>query len=1738
MKIIYTLFILLLLHVNASGQYYLQPSGSAAIDVGLGITTTANGEAYVSGYFSGAAMFGSINLTTSGLADAYIAKLDTAGKYIWAQGFGGTGVDKGITITHNNTGELYVAGTFENTITIGSTTLQSSGMSDIFILKISTSGTFLWATKAGGPSNDVVSAIAVDGNDDVVLTGYFSDTATFGNTTLISTLNPANGNPSVDLFISKLDNNGSFIWSKQGIATADDRGFDIATDTNAAIYLIAQFSDTITFNNTHPNNVNNAICIVKFDAAGNEIWFRKIIAGSTIPAALTVDAANHILVSGNFTGTLNVFTTPVNSLTPLYTNGIFVAQFSDTGSINWLKSNSSDNYLRTTDIVTGSNNYVYVMGEYKCVMTEFSSTYGSGIFNSVGYSDILLTAFDVNGNWQWARCYGGPKEDAAKSMSIDATNEMYFTGSFEEKFTAPLSKPSACFITATVVPYCNDSDYNAYCTAYITNPLLGNRDVITAKCFDLSRQPYDFYARKDTVCDRSILPACIKKQPITALCVDTITFCGSGSTALFAVNNINSNIGPKYNYLWSNGITNNAIQATPGTYIVTVTSADGCFSQSKQVFLNAVAPPVKALISDSKGINTNVLFPQKINFCAPDSVKIWASNIVPGFPHYWLKNGIAIYSDTVTVYQTGLVKFVVGDTNLCAVFSLVQVNVSQPVSGNYIIHVNDVVNQFDTIGSCLNTIKVSFIDSLTGGCFADSVFWTINPPCPSIGIALPCNSLATNNFYPASTGTYTISCYGLNSVCNGDTIGPVAIQVYYKSFSVPATPVLNITGAQDLCLTGDTITLSCSPSSNYLWTGPGIVSNNSLQSVQINLPGSYLVQTNVTSVDGCVASGGAAVQINYKPNPQIYITPSDGVICPSDSVLFYCPGAGNFQWIGPSGNFAIDSAIVYASQPGNYYCIVTDTSGCQLLSNSIAIENYSSPTLLVTPPIICNGSAALLQVVISGGAWQWQPPLSGNNAFQIIDSAGVYECAVLSCNIFTMLSATITEPVFPTTIATAGSTTICYGDSVMLTAPAGYSYHWLPNADSTQTIFAKDSGYYFVQLTDSMGCFDFTDSVLVQLVAPPLQPVIFSNAPLCEGNDLSLSSSLVTGLQYSWNGPSGFTSTLNNPVVTNVTVANAGKYYLNILNGGCSSDSAAISISVLPKPASPLITSNSPMCTGDSLQLTANASSLQTFSWLGPDGFSSTLQNPVLSNVTTAQSGLYGVIGYDGNCFSDTAFITISVLATPAAPVATFNSPLCTGDSLQLSASSVALQSYLWIGPDGFSSTLQNPVITNVTATQNGLYSVIGYDGNCFSDTTFLSISALAVPPDPIISANSPLCEGSTLQFTTPASAVSFSWSGPAGFTSTLQNPVLSNMQLNNAGTYNLIVSNGNCFSDTVTYVVAVTAIPLQPIASAVDTACAGSMVQLQAVASTLVNYVWYGPAGFSSTQQNPVLANAQLSNSGYYFVYTVTGLCNSLPDSTLITIVSLPQSPIITGATSVCENDSLILYTAIANTYQWTGPGGYSSTQQQVVIYPAATANSGNYNLVISTGNCQSAVTTYPVTVNTLPSEPEIIANSPLCEGDVLQLSVINPNALTYNWSGPNGFTATVTNPNITNASLSDSGIYMVTSFNGCESEPALVDVEINLCEIIIPNIFTPNNDGLNDYFIVESAAITNINYKIVDRWGVVVYSGSGATIKWNGNLNGNGKEVPSGTYFYIFNVTFKGATEKIINGYLELLR
>jgi hypothetical protein len=177
--------------------------------------------------------------------------------------------------------------------------------------------------------------------------------------------------------------------------------------------------------------------------------------------------------------------------------------------------------------------------------------------------------------------------------------------------------------------------------------------------------------------------------------------------------------------------------------------------------------------------------------------------------------------------------------------------------------------------------------------------------------------------------------------------------------------------------------------------------------------------------------------------------------------------------------------------------------------------------------------------------------------------------------------------------------------------------------------------------------------------------------------------------------------------------------------------SAKGSLTVNAIPGAPAASNNGPICAGSTLQLTASAVPGATYAWTGPNGFTSSVQNPSIAGATTAATGTYTVHATVSGCPSAAATTTATVQARPAPPTASNNGPICAGQTLQLTASTVAGASYAWTGPNGFASSLQNPAIPGATAAASGTYSVTVTVGGCTSAaaTTAATVSGGCATP-------------------------------------------------------------------------------------------------------------------------------------------------------------------------------------------------------------------------------------------------------------------------------------------------------------------------------------------------------------------------------------------------------------------------
>ena len=394
-----------------------------------------------------------------------------------------------------------------------------------------------------------------------------------------------------------------------------------------------------------------------------------------------------------------------------------------------------------------------------------------------------------------------------------------------------------------------------------------------------------------------------------------------------------------------------------------------------------------------------------------------------------------------------------------------------------------------------------------------------------------------------------------------------------------------------------------------------------------------------------------------------------------------------------------------------------------------------------------NGSVSYKSSIISGNTalsndLQSNPPISAAQCYTNLYGASDHLPVVADYTIPTGVSCT------PPTASVSGGQTICQSGSATiqaaLTGTGPWNVTWLDGASgtnftqngvaagpATRTVIPSSTTTYTVTaVSDASGCSGGTSSgsAIVTVNATPAMPTPSNSGPICSGQTLNLFAN-TTAPGYSWTGPSSFSSSLQNPTISNATTAATGTYNLTVTSNGCTSAAGSTSATVNPIPATPTASNNGPMCSGSTLTLSTPTVTGATYSWTGPSSFSSSLQNPSIPNATSAASGTYGVTVTDTNDCTSAAGTTIATVnAIPATPSPSNNGPICSGQDLNLFANTTA-DSYSWTGPNSFSSTQQNPSIASATTAATGTYSVIVTVNGCTSaaGSTTALVTALQI---------------------------------------------------------------------------------------------------------------------------------------------------------------------------------------------------------------------------------------------------------------------------------------------------------------------------------------------------------------------------------------------------------------------------
>ena len=417
--------------------------------------------------------------------------------------------------------------------------------------------------------------------------------------------------------------------------------------------------------------------------------------------------------------------------------------------------------------------------------------------------------------------------------------------------------------------------------------------------------------------------------------------------------------------------------------------------------------------------------------------------------------------------------------------------------------------------------------------------------------------------------------------------------------------------------------------------------------------------------------------------------------------------------------------------------------------------------------------------------------------------------------------------------------------------------------------------------------------------------------------------------------------------------------------------------------------------------------------------------------------------------------------------------PVCENGTLNLYADSLlapgnTIYTFMWTGPNGFVSNLQNPSIPSATTQYEGSYTVkiTGLTGCTATGTVIITL--LKLPTQPILLVTpGPYCQGSNVVLSTPSYSgqnVNYFWyKGNQASSVLLDSTLASNypIVLDSTGQrlYFVKVSGNGCTSvNSDILSIQVYAKPIATVEVPAIIVCSGQTIMLGTpVSGNGLTYSWTGPSQYASSAQYPAIQNASISNAGSYRLVITSNGCVSEPAFVLVTVKARPAQPqIVSSGAKVCEGATVTLLAANYGSninYIWKAQSPPWDTIihniNTLTLQNVMTSDSGYWRLIVEAGGCLSD-TSAPFLVQ-VQAYPDVTAeaNSPLCNGQPLQLMATgNADTLSWTWMGPNGFVRYIKNPKLSPGVPGQYKVVGKTSF-GC-ADSAFVNVVVSPAPVI----------------------------------------------------------------------------------------
>lgn len=1013
---------------------------------------------------------------------------------------------------------------------------------------------------------------------------------------------------------------------------------------------------------------------------------------------------------------------------------------------------------------------------------------------------------------------------------------------------------------------------------------------------------------------------------------------------------------------------------------------------------------------------------------------------------------------------------------------------------------------------------------------------------------------------------------------------------------------------------------------SFDWSGPnGFVShleNPVILNANATHNGSY--QLEVTNTWGCKASEAFLVSnvVDAVEMPLIQATPD---VCPGGTMkLEVQPYSGFdviYQW-RKNGNpiFGENISQLYLSDANSLdegaYDVVIQVDACELQSDAYLVDVLETPVpapdFFLSQP--CEGGT--LQFFSNTGgiaAWEWNGPNSfySQSPNPLIYNAqfshiGAYTLTVTGTNGCTATSDIVVDGILPVPAVpqAVSNSPVCPEDSIVLQVQnplttGTVSYEWingggttLPVFESKLTIAAGDPlavPPFFIK-TYVNGCASPLSAPIPVEVKPAPVAMASNSGPICPGQTAQLFASPIPNGEYEWRiaGETQVISFDQNPVLT---LSNTTLFELTAKTYGCETESVATTaIPVFTAPEIGSIAGNATYCSGSTAILNAtNSAPLNaplTFNWTGPNGFSYTgTGNPggaypvTIHNVSATDEGTYTLtLTSAEGCVSHPKSVLLDIVPTPDAPaLVASDDVLCQGETLELNTSGYASNNvnYEWYFDDGMMTWLIGETnaptffLPSAMPSNTGIYSVIAEVESCFSSSSNLEAvtvlgTATTITAENTTSSNLPACEGDAVGISVPyIPGATYNWYGPGGFGSTLPNPLLTDVQASQSGSYFVVVGLPGCASvTTASTMVYIDEMPPVPLLNGPSNICEGKDITLSVSnAQPGATYdIFYGQSLLSSDVPFINFNNVLPSQTGVYTAVAHIGGCTSEPSAPVwLTVDFIPTETAAAGDDQLLCPDEVVVN--LAATPPAAGTGIWASPNGATLAEPSH-ANTGAFDLAngqntfiwtLSNGACAdySADTMHVFWQTPVQAEPDAfmvpadgtLTNINLLENDAFGIAsgweffiFKNPQKgeLQDNGGGSMSYQA------FPHAFGSDELIYRLCSAE-CpdQCDTALVTFTFEgpdtPADCFVPNLVTPNGDGENDTFVVPCVAVfPGSKLAVFNRWGNMIFETTNYNNDWDGT--NNGQPLPGGTYF--FQLTLNDADRTVLNGYVVVMR